>query len=78
MNDLLETNRNRGKEEPEYELIDTCVFSEDRYFDVTMEYAKVDPLDILIRVSVTNHGPEAAPHPCAAHTLVPQYLGMGL
>ena len=59
--DLLETNRNRGKEEPEYELIDTCVFSEDRYFDVTMEYAKVDPLDILIRVSVTNHGPEAAP-----------------
>ena len=37
------------------------VFAEDRYFDVTMEYAKVDPLDILIRVSVTNHGPEAAP-----------------
>jgi hypothetical protein len=60
-NDLLETNRNRGKEEPEYELIDTCVFSEDRYFDITMEYAKVDPLDLLIRVSVTNHGPEAAP-----------------
>jgi hypothetical protein len=60
-NDLLETNRHRGKEEPEYELIDTCVFSENRYFDVTMEYAKVDPQDILIRVSVTNHGPEAAP-----------------
>jgi len=60
-NDLLETNRNRSKQDPEYELIDTCVFSEDRYFDVTMEYAKVDPLDILIRVSVTNHGPEAAP-----------------
>jgi Glycosyl hydrolase family 63 C-terminal domain len=59
--DLLETNRNRGREAPEYELIDTCVFSEDRYFDVTMEYAKVDPLDLLIRVSVTNHGPEAAP-----------------
>jgi len=60
-NDLLETNRHRGKQEPEYELIDTGVFSEDRYFDVTMEYAKVDPLDILIRVSVTNRGPEAAP-----------------
>ncbi len=60
-NDLLETNRNRGKLEPEYELFDTCVFAEDRYFDVTMEYAKVDPLDMLIRVSVTNHGPEAAP-----------------
>jgi hypothetical protein len=60
-NDLLETNRSRGKFEPEYELIDTCVFAEDRYFDVTMEYAKVDPHDVLIRVSVTNHGPEAAP-----------------
>ena len=60
-NDLLETNRHRRKEELEYELIDTGVFSEDRYFDVTMEYAKVDPLDILIRVSVTNRGPEAAP-----------------
>jgi len=59
--DLVETNRQRGKEEPEYELIDTCVFAEDRYFDVTMEYAKVDPLDILIRVSVTNRGPEGAP-----------------
>ena len=59
--DLLETNRHRGKFEPEYELIDTGAFSEDRYFDVTMEYAKVDPLDVLIRVSITNHGPEAAP-----------------
>src|SRR3989449_4761892 len=60
-NDLLETNRNRSREEPEYELIDTCIFSEDRYFDVTMEYAKVDPQDILIRISATNRGPEAAP-----------------
>ena len=60
-NDLLETNRHRSKEELEYELIDTGVFSEDRYFDITMEYAKVDPLDMLIRVSVTNRGPEAAP-----------------
>ncbi|HYT34812.1 MAG TPA: hypothetical protein VEL69_07235 [Ktedonobacteraceae bacterium] len=59
--DLVETNRNRGKEELEYELIDTGVFAEDRYFDVTVEYAKVDPLDLLIRVSVTNRGPEAAP-----------------
>src|SRR5690348_12433110 len=59
--DLLQTNRNRSKEELEYELIDTGVFSEDRYFDVTMEYAKVDPLDILVRISATNRGPEAAP-----------------
>src|SRR2546429_2712272 len=60
-NDLLVTNRHRGKEEPEYELIDTGIFSEDRYFDVIMEYAKVDPLDMLVRISVTNHGPGAAP-----------------
>jgi hypothetical protein len=59
--DLVTTNRNRGRQEPEYELIDTCIFAEDRYFDVTMEYAKVDPLDILIRVSATNRGPEAVP-----------------
>ncbi len=59
--DLVETNHNRSREEPEYELIDTGVFAESRYFDVTMEYAKVDPLDIIIRITVTNHGPEAAP-----------------
>ncbi|MGZ3624297.1 MAG: MGH1-like glycoside hydrolase domain-containing protein [Ktedonobacteraceae bacterium] len=59
--DLVETNKNRGREEPEYELIDTGIFSENRYFDITMEYTKADPLDIVIRISVTNHGPEAAP-----------------
>src|SRR2546427_7903175 len=60
-NDLVATNRNRSRYEPEYELIDTGIFAEDRYFDVTVEYAKVDPLDMLIRVSATNRGPEAAP-----------------
>jgi len=60
-NDLLETNRNRSKQETEYELFDTGIFAEDRYFDVTMEYAKVDPLDMLVRISATNRGPEAAP-----------------
>ena len=60
-NDLLETNRNRSRYEPEYELIDTGIFAEDRYFDVTVEYAKVDPLDMLVRISATNRGPEAAP-----------------
>src|SRR2546423_4296021 len=59
--DLVATNRNRSRQEPEYELIDTAIFTEDRYFDVSVEYAKVDPLDVLIRVSATNHGPEAAP-----------------
>jgi hypothetical protein len=59
--DLVTTNRNRSREEPEYELIDTGIFAEDRYFDVTVEYAKVDPLDMLVRISATNRGPEAAP-----------------
>ena len=59
--DLVTTNHNRSREEPEYELIDTGIFAEDRYFDVTVEYAKVDPLDMLVRISATNRGPEAAP-----------------
>jgi mannosylglycerate hydrolase MGH1-like protein/glycosyl hydrolase family 63 len=59
--DLVATNHNRSREEPEYELIDTAVFAENRYFDVTVEYAKADPLDIMIRITVTNRGPEAAP-----------------
>jgi hypothetical protein len=59
--DLVATNRRRTRLEPEYELIDTRVFSEDRYFDVFVEYAKVDPQDILIRITATNRGPEAAP-----------------
>src|ERR671928_1963739 len=59
--DLVETNRARGKGAPEFELIDTGVFDEDRYFDVTVEYAKADAEDILVRVSATNRGPDAAP-----------------
>src|SRR5512139_488225 len=58
--DLVETNRRRSKLELEYELLDTGVFADDRYFDVFLEYAKEGPEDILIRVSVHNRGPEAA------------------
>jgi hypothetical protein len=58
--DLVETNRRRTKEELEYELLDTGIFDEDRYFDVFIEYAKEGPDDILIRVSVHNRGKEAA------------------
>ena len=57
---LVEENRRRGKREPEFELADTGVFDEDRYFDVFAEYAKADPDDILIRITVANRGPEAA------------------
>jgi hypothetical protein len=58
--DLVETNGRRSREEFEYELLDTGVFDADRYFDVFVEYAKAEPEDILIRVSVHNRGPEAA------------------
>jgi Glycosyl hydrolase family 63 C-terminal domain len=58
--DLLETNRRRSKEDFEYELLDTGIFDADRYFDVFVEYAKADPEDMLIRISVHNRGPESA------------------
>ncbi len=58
--DLVETNRQRSREEFEYELIDTGIFNEDRYFDVFVEYAKAGPEDLLIKVSVANRGPEQA------------------
>jgi hypothetical protein len=58
--DLVEINRRRGKADPEYELIDTGVFAENRYFDVFVEYAKAGPEDILIRISAANRGPETA------------------
>jgi hypothetical protein len=58
--DLVEGNRRRGRASPEYELIDTGVFDANRYFDVEVEYAKGDPEDILVRIGVTNRGPEAA------------------
>ncbi|MFO1153699.1 MAG: glucosidase [Rhodospirillales bacterium] len=57
---LVETNRSRGKLEPEYELIDTGVFNDNKYFDIFVEYAKATPDDLLIRVSVHNRGPAAA------------------
>ena len=57
---LVETNRARSREEMEYELLDTGIFDEDRYFDVFVEYAKGDPEDMLVRISVHNRGPETA------------------
>jgi hypothetical protein len=59
-NQLLQVNRTRGRFEMEYELLDTGIFNEDRYFDVFTEYAKSDPEDILIKISAANRGPETA------------------
>jgi hypothetical protein len=58
--DLVETSRRRGRHEYEYELLDTGVFAENRYFDVFVEYAKHSPDDILIQISVHNRGPDPA------------------
>ena len=58
--ELVRTNRGRARHEPEYELLDTGVFDQDRYFDVFVEYAKAAPDDILIRITAHNRGPEQA------------------
>ncbi|HEX9156301.1 MAG TPA: glucosidase, partial [Nitrospira sp.] len=58
--DLVETNRRRSRNEMEYELLDTGVFKDDRYFDVFVEYAKEGPDDILVQITAVNRGPEQA------------------
>ncbi len=58
--DLLETNGRRSRNEFEYELLDTGVFNNNRYFDVFVEYAKAGPEDILVKITAANRGPEAA------------------
>lgn len=57
---LVDTSRCRNRGEFEYELLDTCIFNENRYFDVFVEYAKESPDDVLIQITVHNRGPEAA------------------
>ena len=57
---LLEGNAHRTRKDPEFELLDTGVFGEDRYFDVFVEYAKADVEDILIKITAFNRGPESA------------------
>jgi hypothetical protein len=58
---LAEENQRRGRHEPEFELEDTGIFNEGRYFDVCAQYAKAGPDDILIRITLANRGPEPAP-----------------
>ncbi|MBN8905369.1 MAG: glucosidase, partial [Rhodospirillales bacterium] len=64
---LLEENARRDRTQPEFELIDTGIFEDDRYFDIEIEYAKAAPGDILMRITAHNRGPDAAPL-----TLLPQ------
>jgi hypothetical protein len=58
---LIEENARRGYHDPEFDLLDTGVFANNRYFDIFVEFAKHDPEDILIRITACNRGPEAAP-----------------
>src|SRR3989449_5567002 len=58
---LVEENQRRGRRNAEFELVCTGVFEQDRYFDVVVQYAKATPDDLLIRITVTNRGPDPAP-----------------
>jgi hypothetical protein len=58
--DLVASNRARGRVDPEYELLDTGIFDDNRYFDVVVEYAKATPEDLLMHVTVHNRGPDDA------------------
>ncbi len=74
---LIEENARRSRLDPEFELPDTGIFADDRFFDVFVEYAKAAPEDILIRVSAVNRG-SGASHPAPlAHPLVSQHLVVG-
>jgi hypothetical protein len=74
---IIDENRKRGKDDPEFELLDSDAFDGDRYFDVTVEYAKGSPADILIRITVANRGPDAATLDVLPTLLVPEHLVVG-
>jgi len=72
---LVDENRNRGRKEAEFELIDTGIFDDDKYFDVFIEYAKEDDNNLYIQVSIHNRGTETAalsvlPHVCQEHLVL--------
>ena len=73
---LVRESKRRTREDPEFELLDTGAFDADRYFDVIVEYAKVDPEDIQIRITAVNRGPDAAPLHILPTDLVSQHLAM--
>ena len=77
MSDWLRKAAAGDRTEPEYELLDTGIFNDNRYFDVFVEYAKASPEDLLIRIQVVNRGPDPAELTSAAHDLVSQYLVVG-
>ena len=71
---LVEENRRRGAEQTEFELLDTGLFDDDRYFDVFVEYAKATPDEILMQITAHNRGPDAATLTLLPQLCCPQYL----
>ena len=74
---LVQENQRRSRHDPEFELVDTGIFHEDRYFDIVIEYAKHEPEDLLIRVNITNRGSGSGADPRVADAVVSQHLGLG-
>ena len=74
---LRQESASRSRHDNEFELTDSGLFDENRYFDVLIEYAKAHPDDILIRFEITNRGPEPANHSSAAHLVVSEYVVVG-
>ncbi len=74
---LIDENARRSKLEPEFELLDTGIFDDDRYWIVEVEYGKADPTDILARITVRNVGPGGGRAPRPADDLVPQRVVVG-
>ena len=75
--DLIETNRLRTREDFEYELIDTGVFADNRYFDVFVEYAKGGPDDLLVQITVAQPGTRTGDAAPPSDALVPEHLVLG-
>ena len=75
--DLITANRERGLSDPEYELLDTGIFDDNRYFDVVVEYAKAAPEDLLMQVTVHNRGPDDAEIHVLPSSVVPAHLVLG-
>ena len=76
-NDLVAVNRERSRQEFEYELIDTGIFDAGNYFDVEVEHAKASPEDIFCRITVHNRSADRRGAARAAHALVPQHVVLG-
>ena len=72
--DLIATNRSRSRLEMEYELLDTGIFDDDRYFDIEVTYAKAEAEDVVCRITVHNRGPGGGADPRPADAVVPQHV----